>query len=407
MKTINVLFIHPNFPGQFKALLTDLIAVPNVRVGFITRHPDAAMSGVLIEKYELPDVNNQHVHKYLKGTNSCLYEAQEVTKAAIKLHHDNKFNPTVIIGHIGWAGTVFMKDVFPNSRLIGYCEWFYRPETSWESFTGQKISSDLKAKTRLLNAPSLLSLDSIDSGVSPMHWQSSTYPEHFRRKIEVIHEGIDTDICSPKSRNQLLVPGANLGADTKIVTYISRALEPARGFFTFMEAAEKILKREKDIHFVVVGRERSAYSPDTGNGPSYKQQAMQRYDCDWDRVHFTGKLSYEHYLSVLRNSMVHIYLSSPLFLSWSLLEAMSASCTIVASNNAPVTEVIEHDVNGRLVSFFDADALANEVIDLVNDKESSKRLSHAARELVIQRYDRGKCVKQWKELILRTIREIE
>jgi hypothetical protein len=119
MKTINVLFIHPNFPGQFKALLKDMVAVPNVRVGFITRKPDAEMEGVVIEKYEIPEFNKQAAHKYLQGTNACIYEAQEVTKAAIKLHHDNSFNPHVVIGHIGWAGTIFMKDVFPNSKLIG------------------------------------------------------------------------------------------------------------------------------------------------------------------------------------------------------------------------------------------------------------------------------------------------
>jgi glycosyltransferase involved in cell wall biosynthesis len=238
-----------------------------------------------------------------------------------------------------------------------------------------------------------------------MHWQRSVYPEAHRRKIEIIHEGIDTNMCRPQARSHLHIPGVDLDQNTKIVTFISRALEPARGFFTFMEAVEKLCHRDRSIHFVVVGRERPAYSPGTGNGPTYKAQAMEKYNCDWSRIHFTGKLTYEHYLEVLRNSMVHVYLSSPLFLSWSLLEAMSCGCTIVSSDNAPVTEVIEHDVNGRLVSFFDAESLATQVEDLIDDRAAADRLSAAAREIVVQRYDLKKCVNQWKELILRAMHD--
>ncbi len=413
VKTINILFIHPNFPGQFKALLNDLVKVPNVKVAFITRNPNAEMAGVDIQRYQLPEKplvsQNETVvyetYKYLRGTNNNLFETHEVTKAALKLQYEKKFEPHAIIGHIGWSGTLFMKDVFPNSKIIAYCEWFYRPETSWQSFIGEELSIEQKTSIRMQNVSATLCMENMDVGVSPMLWQRSVHPPEYQERIEVIHEGIDTKLCKSYPLAPLKVPGANLKKGTKIITYVSRALEPARGFFTFMEAVEKLCQRDKNIQFVVVGRERSAYSDSTGDGPSYKQQAMGKYQCDWDRVHFTGKLSYEDYLSVLRNSTVHIYLSSPIFLSWSLLEAMSSECAIVSSNNAPVNEVIEHDVTGRLVPFFDAQELSNQVLELLENPAIAKRLGVAARDLVVKRYDKKKCVKQWKDLILRTIRD--
>ncbi len=413
VKTINILFIHPNFPGQFKALLNDLVKVPNAKIVFITRNPKAEMKGVDIQKYQLPekpsatpsDTVVYETYKYLRGANNNLFETHEVTKAALKLQHETGFEPHVIIGHIGWSGTLFMKDVFPKSKIIAYCEWFYRPETSWQVFSGEELSIEQKTSIRMQNVSTTLCMENMDVGVSPMIWQRSVHPKEYQERIEIIHEGIDTELCQPHPRTELKVPGAHLNKDAKIITYVSRALEPARGFFTFMEAVEKLCQIDKALQFVVVGRERPAYSESTGAGPSYKQQAVDKYQCDWSRVHFTGKLSYEDYLSVLRNSSVHVYLSSPIFLSWSLLEAMSSGCTIVSSDNAPVNEVIQHDVTGRLVPFFDAQKLSDQIVDLLENPTAAERLGKAARNLVVDKYDQKKCVKLWKDLILRTVRD--
>ena len=414
MKTINILFIHPNFPGQFKVLLSHLAKISNVRVAFITRNQNAAMEGVEIQHYQLPDKQAavgqdqtfiHETYKYLRGANANLFETHEVTKAALSLQHQKSFEPHVVIGHIGWAGTLFMKDVFPNTKIIGYCEWFYRIETSWEYFSNQELSLEQKTTIRMRNASATLCLETMDVGVSPMIWQRSVHPQDYQQHIEVIHEGIDTENCQPRPRTHLRVPGANLDASQTIITYVSRALEPARGFFSFMAAVEKICQHDEMVHFVVVGRERAAYSDGTGDGPSYKQQALEKFKCDWSRIHFTGKLSYTDYLSVLQNSRIHVHLSAPIFLSWSLLEAMSCACTIVSSNNAPVNEVIKHNETGRLVPFFDEQKLADEVLDLLDDQTESDRLGSAARSLVVKKYNQKHCVNEWKQLILRTLQE--
>ena len=180
-------------------------------------------------------------------------------------------------------------------------------------------------------------------------------------------------------------------------------MEPARGFFSYIAAVEQLCKIDPELQFVVVGRPRSAYSNSTGDGATYKEQAIEKYDCDWSRVHFCGKLAYDDYLQVLRNTSVHVHFSMPLFLSWSLLESMACGCTIVGSSNAPVNEVIEHDVNGRLAPFFDIQALTEQVINLINDRATSKRLGAAARQTVIDHYEVNKCTEKWESLIFRTI----
>jgi glycosyltransferase involved in cell wall biosynthesis len=110
-------------------------------------------------------------------------------------------------------------------------------------------------------------------------------------------------------------------------------------------------------------------------------------DADWSRVHFLGNLPYGDFVSLLQVSSVHVYLTYPFVLSWSLLEAMSAGCAIVASDTPPLHEAIRHDETGRLVGFFDIDGLAGEVCALLGDADLRARLGARARAFARARYD--------------------
>lgn len=402
--TLNILFIHPNFPGQFKALINSLVSHKNVRLAFITTRQDAEQRGVIIKKYAAPERQVDGVHKYLRTLNQDMNGAQEITKAAIELAREG-FVATAVVGHIGWAGLMFMREVFPDAKLIGYTEWYFKWQNSWEHFSGEKLNMDQKISTRMLNATSVLGIEALDACVTPTHWQRSVFPKMYQRNMHVIHEGIDTNTCEPQARRTLFVPGClkPLSPELKLVTYVSRAMEPARGFFTFMDAAARLAKLDPEVQFVIVGRPHAAYSGSTGDGPTYKEQAIEKYDVDMSRMHFCGKLQYDDYLQVLKNSSVHVHFSMPYTLSWSALEAMACGCAMVGSSNAPVNEAIEHDVNGRLVNFFDAEGLVREVQDLLADRNEAERLGLAARETVLSRYESADCVNQWKALILRTI----
>ena len=396
---MKILFIHPNFPGQFKHLIERLRLHPNYDVAFLTRKTNVNVSGVNVRVFKKPARGKRDVHRYLRRANEDICEAQEISRQAIYLRQ-NGFVPEVVIGHTGWAGVTFIKEIFPETKIIGYCEWYFQWQNSWSHFSGQLMSADEKAAERMQNVSALMALDVIDVGVTPMHWQKSVYPMAYQPALHVIHEGIDTDICIPKDRHPLRMPGIPyLSSDAVIVSYISRSLEPARGFPQFMAAAEKLLASYANLQIIVVGRERAAYSKSTGQGDSYKKQVMENFHGDLSRVHFTGKLNYQDYLSVLQNSAARVYLTLPLFLSWSMLEAMSVKCPLVVSNTPPVTEVIEHEKNGLVADFFDVDDIASQVSRILDNPELGKALGDSARETILERYQVSNCVEQWCELI--------
>ena len=95
--------------------------------------------------------------------------------------------------------------------------------------------------------------------------------------------------------------------------------------------------------------------------------------------HFMGRVPYAQYLRVLQVSAAHMYLSYPFVLSWSLLKAMACGLPIVASNTAPVREVIRDQENGRLVEFFDDRAIAQMVLETLCTRKAQIPMRKRAR----------------------------
>ena len=106
-----------------------------------------------------------------------------------------------------------------------------------------------------------------------------------------------------------------------------------------------------------------------------------------ERLHFTGLQPYFGYKRVLQASTVHVYLTKPFVLSWSMLEAMACGCTLVASDTEPVREVIKHNENGLLTPFFDTDRIAATVEQALDDAALRKRLGENALETAVRHYD--------------------
>jgi glycosyltransferase involved in cell wall biosynthesis len=217
----------------------------------------------------------------------------------------------------------------------------------------------------------------------------SQFPDEYQHKIKVLHDGIDTAFFSPKKGKPLVLPkiGLDLSEAKEIVTYVSRGLEPYRGFPQFMESVSMILKRRRDCHVIVVGEDRVAYGKRLADGRTFKQVMLEKFDFDLSRLHFTGRLPYDQYRKVLRVSSVHVYLTRPFVLSWSMLEAMSTGCLLVASKTQPVTEVIEDRKNGLLVNFFDTNEIADRIEECLNNQDLLKPIRINARETIQERYD--------------------
>ncbi len=393
---MKILFLHPNFPAQFRHLATVLGQDSNNTVVYATNRSEGRIKGVNKVLYAKSRTARPETHHYVRPLENAVLEAQGVYRVAQKLI-DQGFYPDLVYGHSGWGPTLFMKDIFSRATLLCYFEWYYNAYGSDASFDpSDPINADDEARIRIKNAPILLDLVSCDHGLSPTAWQRGQFPSEFQSKLKVHHDGIDTDYFKPVPGAKLFLPRINLDLTDvpEIVTYVARGMEPYRGFPQLIETISLLQQKRPHCHFVIVGKDRVAYGKSLPDGKTYKEAMLEKFPLDMNRVHFTDLLPYNEYLQVLQASSVHIYLTRPFVLSWSMLEALSTGCLIVASDTAPVTEVIEDNVNGLLVNFFDPQQICDRAIEALDNPEKMATIRTKARESILERYDLAKLLPQ-------------
>ncbi len=393
---MKILFIHQNFPGQFKHLAPALARLGHQTVALTLRvEKPADWNGVRVLPYKLPKRAGQSVHPWLVDFDTKLTRAEACYHAAIKLR-DAGFTPDIIIAHPGWGESLFLKDVWPNAKLGLYCELYHQsdyPHTGFDPEFQPEIKPTEALRLRMKNLNNHEHFDIADAGISPTHFQANTFPAEFRDKITVCHDGINTDMLTADDTATLtLDTGEHFTRDDEIITFVNRNLEPYRGYHVFMRALPRLLKERPNARVLIVGGDDVSYGARPAKGQTWKQIFIDEVrsqipDADWARVHFLGRIPYDKFQSLLKVSRAHIYLTYPFVLSWSLFETMSVQGAIVASKTAPVEEAIEHGVTGRLVDFFDKDALVGEVCHLLDNPQEREALGRAARKLIVDTYD--------------------
>ena len=304
---------------------------------------------------------------------------------------------------------MYCKDLYPNVPIMGYFEWYYLSENSdcyWWPDEIPQMPNKISIRTR--NAHHLMNLELCDVGIAPTQWQHSQFPEVYKPKIKVIHEGIDTRFCSPDPSGKR--PGLvlddiklNIPEGTEIITYVSRGFEIYRGFPYFMDAIRLVLKRRPNAHVVIVGKDRICYGAQLKD-TTYLKEEEKKGGYPTDRVHFVGLRNRGDYQKILRASSCHVYLTRPFVLSWSFLEAMSFGCPIVGSKTPPVEEVMEDNVNGLLAEFRSPYHIARKIEELLDDPERGKKLGERARETIQERFELYKCMRAQEDLMYSLVR---
>jgi glycosyltransferase involved in cell wall biosynthesis len=390
---MKILFIHQNFPGQFPHLAPALVArghqvialtdegnkrpspVKTVRYGYKRTPFDASMP-------RLAAAFAEHAQR-----------GEAVARACQLLSEKHGFTPDVVFGHIGWGETMFLKEIWPQSRLLLYAELFYRPRGLDTGFDRELQRDDVwqRIRTTARQAHLLLAMNSADKAVAPTAWQARSFPDHLSQKISVIHDGIDTDKLKPDPTASVELPGMTLRlkAGDEVLTFVNRNLEPYRGYHVFMRALPAVLAARPQAHVVIVGGDDVSYGGKPPQGGSWKQIFLDEVKdrLDLSRVHYVGKIPYGTFVALMRVSRVHAYLTYPFVLSWSMLEAMSAGALVVGSRTPPVEEVIEDGRNGRLVDFFDVAQWSAVLAEALAEPKRHMALREAGRRTIIERYD--------------------
>lgn len=386
-----ILFLHKDFPGQFLHLARHLAAQPGIEVRAMASDPISDVAGVHLHRYTVEIGADSRPHSYLFLADRAMWRGQTVLAHCVLLNRQG-YRPDLIIGHNGWGELLFLKEIWPDVPLIGYFEFYYHAMGADVGFDPEfPVTVNDRARVRAMNTVNLLGLEAVDRGVSPTLWQRDLHPPSFRSKLALLHDGIDTDRARPGTAGPLiLADGRVLDGSRPVITYVARHLEPYRGFHTLMRAAPAILARHPTADLVIVGSDGVFYGAPPADGGEWRERMLTELagQLPMDRLHFTGPLAYDDFINLMRLSSLHLYLTYPFVLSWSMLEAMACGVTLLASATPPVMEVVTHGENGLLVPFPDPAALADAVSSaLALPAATRAALGKAARRTVVERYD--------------------
>ncbi len=390
---MKILFVHQNMPGQYRELLQFLVAQGGHQIVFLTqRTPPPELPGVATVVYKPHHKPAPDAYGLSKVWEEATGAGFGAAMAAQRLEREKGFKPDLVMGHTGWGELLFFKQIWPDVPVLGFFEYFYISKGGLVGFDPSDPPSEhspflLHAR----NAVPFANLHVVDKGHVPTVWQKNCFPEAFHSKFYTCHDGIRTDRLKPDPDVSLALGRLErpLTREDEVFTYLARNLEHARGFHIFMRALPRILRERPNARVIVLGGNDVSYGRKSKHPGGLRAEMEEEVggQLDWDRVHFLGRVPYSKFCQVVQLSRCHIYLTMPFVLSWSLLEAMSMQATIVASDVAPVREAITHGETGLLVDFFDHDALADQVIEVLSNPEAHAHLGVAARQSVVERYD--------------------
>ncbi len=378
------LFVHQNFPAQFLHLVRHLVAMKAHEIVFITEPNQNVIEGVRKVPYMKPRPSSQETHGAARELDSAVRRAEIVAHTANSLKQLG-FVPDIIIGHHGWGEMLNLPDIFPDVPMIGYMEFYYQTDGADVIFDPEfPIDSWDFPRIRAKNAVNHLALNLSGHGITPTRWQLSTYPDWARQRIDLLWEGVDLDVCSPDDTGRhatLKIGDMTIRRTDALVTYVSRDLEPYRGVHTMIRSLPALMRARKNLKVVMLGGDGVSYGMPAPQGDTWRQLFLREVadQIDPARILFPGRIDYATYIALLRRSDAHVYLTYPFVASWSLRESLAIACAVIGSDTEPVREFITHGKNGLLTSFFDHAALADSVLEVLEDKKLAQKLRAGAR----------------------------
>lgn len=396
---MQVLFAHQNFPAQFGHIAAHLVEKMGWECTFVSETAAGVVGGIRKIQYHSTGGATQQNHFCSRTFENTVWHCDGVYHAMRDL---KGYRPDLIVGHSGFGSTLFLRELYPDVPVINFFEYFYRPRDSSSDMDfrhdlGWNLDEQKYLRARTRNAMILLDLINCQLGYCPTQYQKSRFPSEFDSKLRVVFDGIDRRVYhghneqlrpAPQHRGTRTIAGVTVPPDTRVVTYCARGFESMRGFDIFMRAAKIICDRMPNVIFLVAGTDKIAYGGDENytGGKSFKQWVLDQDNYDLERIRFLGRIDPLELARMLASSDLHLYLTVPFVLSWSMVDAMSAGAVVLGSRTAPVMEMIEDGQNGLLADFFSPEDFADKAIKILENPTEFRPLGRAAERLIEEKY---------------------
>ena len=398
---MNLLFIHQNFPGQYRQLAPVLRDLGHNVLGMGAKPRQELQDPLRIHYgWEDPQPAGTPDHDTLDPQ---LSRAAYVANRCQQLR-DEGFRPDAVFFHSGWGEGLYLRDIWPEAVLLCYPELYGSPELLGYGFDPElgPVPDSTRRVLRRHNLTALAAIADSDAVIVPTLFQRDTFPPHLRGRLHVIHEGIDAQRILPNPRRHIqLTPALVLRHGDPVVTMVNRHLEPLRGFGVMMRALPTLLQKHPEVRVVIVGKAGGGYGPASTHPLGHRGELLAELGdkIDLSRVHFLGQISYQQLIGLFQVSAAHVYFTYPYALSWSLLEAMACGALIIGSRNAPVTEVIQDGHNGRLVDFHSPEQLAKCLLEVLQDPLRYAPLAAEGRRTIECRFGLQASASQYLDLV--------
>lgn len=382
---MKLLLIHQNFPGQFRQLAPYLEGQGHELVAICSHQRPVALRGAVLRYAEPTKANALPFGSDL--WHEGLQRAAAVARLCEQLQQQG-WRPDRILAHSGWGETLAIAEVWPDVPQILWPELWVQPEHGGHGHDPRMRLPGLEEQLQQLgrNCLTRAALDQADAWVLPTRHQANSFPQRFQDgRLHVIHEGIDTSLACPNPSVTYQVRGITISRETPTITFVNRNLERLRGFDLFVRALPRILRQHATVRVLIVGDNDRGYGGGSAGDKPLRQQLLDELgsELDLERIHFLGRIPHPQLIALLQASWVHVYLSYPFVLGWSLLEAMACGCCVVGSAGMPVEEVIRNGVEGVLVPITHERLLAQAVLGCLADRGRRDQFGRAARQAAL------------------------
>jgi glycosyltransferase involved in cell wall biosynthesis len=399
----NILIVHQNFPGQFPHI-ADALRARGDKVAAIGGKTARPRPGVDFRRWSTTRGTTKGIFDPATRAEADMIRGTAAAQAAMQLKRDG-FTPDVIVGHPGWGETIFLKEIWPEARIVLFGEMLYRSHGGDLNFDPEFGADDLSRNMRAQakNASQVLAFAYADAIVCPTPFQAGSFPPGLQPMIRVIHEGVDVSHATRRPDARVKLPdGRMLDRQTPVISFVNRTFEPLRGFHIFMRALPDFLAACPEAEVLMIGQPALAgYGGQSPNGKDWKSWILDELGdrLDPSRVHWMGKVPHGVLIDAFSIARAHVYYTYPFVLSWSLVEAMATEVPIIASDTGPVRDAITDGVEGMLLPFFDVSALSAALTRAVREPEAFAGMGEAARKRALADYDEQSGTAAWLALI--------